>query len=92
MNTDLPTFTHSGRARQSTAVRQKLLYAGQIILFGTILVQFVMLYRKYAIATACSLVDAGELKKQHVGEASSTSSSDLPQYYQTKPELWPGMQ
>jgi len=82
---DLP---HLRPIHQSTTVRQKLLYAGQVILFGVIVVQFAMLYRKYAFAAACSLVDAGALRKQQL----ESSSTDLPQYYQTKPELWPGMQ
>lgn len=72
----------------SQPVRQKLLYVGQIILFVIIVVQFIMLYRSFVLAAACgSIVDAGMLRRQ---SAYSSSSSSIPQYYQTVPELFPG--
>lgn len=48
-----------------------------------------MLYKKYVLAAACGgLANAGLLRK----DAGSSSSSSLPDYYQTSPELWAGMQ
>lgn len=69
----------------STWLKQRLLFAGQIILFTIIVVQAVMLYRSLALASACGIVDAGALRRQTA--SSGSSSSDIPQYYQTSPEL-----
>jgi hypothetical protein len=55
-----------------------------VLLFIVIVVQFIMLYRSYMFAAACGLADAAVVKK------AASSSSSLPDYYQTSPELWPG--
>ena len=38
------------------------------------------------IAAVCGVANAGVVKK-----AATSSSSSLPDYYQTSPELWPGI-
>ncbi|KAI7648651.1 phosphoglycerate mutase-like protein, partial [Hortaea werneckii] len=78
----------SSGAAGSTWFKQRLLFAGQVILFTIIVVQAIMLYRSLALASACGLVDAGALRRQTA--SSGSSSSDIPQYYQTSPELFPG--
>lgn len=75
----------SSGAAGSTWFKQRLLFAGQVILFTIIVVQAIMLYRSLALASACGLVDAGALRRQTA--SSGSSSSDIPQYYQTSPEL-----
>ena len=67
-------------------LRQRALFVGQIVLFLIIIVQFIMLYKNYMFAAACGVANAGVVRKQ----AASSSTSSLPDYYQTKPELFPG--
>ncbi|RMY52978.1 hypothetical protein D0865_05504 [Hortaea werneckii] len=80
-----PAPESSSGAAVSTWFKQRLLFAGQVILFTIIVVQAVMLYRSLALASACGIVDAGALRRQTA--SSGSSSSDIPQYYQTSPEL-----
>lgn len=64
-------------------VPQRVLLIAQIVLFGIIVLQFVMYYKTYYLAAAAAgLVDAGMLNRQ--------ASSQIPDYYQTTPELVPG--
>ncbi|KAK0942532.1 hypothetical protein LTR29_005953 [Friedmanniomyces endolithicus] len=68
-------------------IPQTLLLAAQVLLFGVVIVQFIMLYRSFALAAACSsFVDAGILRRQ----SASSATSSAPDYYQTVPELFPG--
>ncbi|OTA32978.1 hypothetical protein BTJ68_07193 [Hortaea werneckii EXF-2000] len=83
-----PAPASSSGAAVSTLFKQRILFAGQAILFTIIVVQAVMLYRSLALASACGIVDAGALRRQTA--SSGSSSSDIPQYYQTSPELFPG--
>lgn len=71
---------------------KKALFIGQVLLFGVVVVQFIMLYRSYALAAAAAanLVDAGVLKKDNASSGSSSASSNVPDYYITKPLLLPG--
>jgi len=71
---------------------KKALFIGQVLLFGVVIVQFIMLYRSYALAAAAAanLVDAGVLKKDNASSGSSSASSNVPDYYITKPLLLPG--
>ena len=88
MHTKIPSLpgpVPGGRLATST-LKQKVLYIGQITLFAVVVVQFIMMYRSFAMAAACgSLVDAGMMRRQSAYSSSSTSK--LPDYYQTKPEL-----
>lgn len=64
-------------------IPQRVLLIAQIVLFGIIVLQFVMYYKTYYLAAAAAgLVDAGMLNRQ--------ASSHVPDYYQTTPELFPG--
>ncbi len=68
-------------------IPQTLLLAAQVLLFGVVIVQFIMLYRSFALAAACSsFVDAGILRRQ----SASSATSSAPDHYQTVPELFPG--
>lgn len=49
------------------------------------MLQFIMMYKSYVVAAAAGLVDAGILNRQ-----ASSASSNIPQYYQTTPELFAG--
>jgi len=71
---------------------KKALFIGQIVLFGVVVVQFIMLYRSYALsaAAAANLVDAGVLRRENASSGSSSASSNVPDYYVTKPLLLPG--
>ena len=80
-----PAPESSSGTAVSTWLKQRLLFAGQVILFTIIVVQAVMLYRSLALASACGIVDAGALRRQTA--SSQSSSSGIPQYYQTSPEL-----
>ncbi|KAI5356807.1 putative histidine phosphatase superfamily, clade-2, histidine acid phosphatase active [Septoria linicola] len=71
--------------------RQKALFAAQVLLFGFVLLQFVIMYRKYAIACA-GVAGAvfGTADAAVASSVSSSSSSNVPDYFVTKPELVPG--
>jgi hypothetical protein len=72
---------------------KKALFVGQVLLFGVVVVQFIMLYRSYALAAATArLVDAGVLRRQNASSGSSSVASNVPDYYVTKPMLLPGTQ
>lgn len=73
---------------------KKTLFIGQVVLFGVVVVQFIMLYRSYALAAAAAanLVDAGVLRRENASSGSSSASSNVPDYYVTKPLLLPGKQ
>lgn len=78
----------SETSRTSGKAAQSLLFVGQVLLFVIIVVQFIMFYRSYVLAAAAgALVDGAVVQRQ--GSASS-SSSNVPDYYVTKPELLPG--
>lgn len=70
--------------------RQRLVVAGQILLFTLCVVQIIMLYRSYVFgAAACAavgVVDAAAVRRQQGG-----SSSQVEQPFQTTPELFPGV-
>ena len=78
-----------------TRISKKVLYLGQIALFGSVIVQFVMLYRNYAVAAAAlagDMVDAGVVRRQSASSAAASSAtSNVPDYYVTDPLLLPGM-
>ncbi|KAK5741631.1 hypothetical protein LTR17_003837 [Elasticomyces elasticus] len=83
-----PVFLTAPAPASTGRIPQKVLFLGQLTLFGIIIVQFIMLYRSFALAAACtSFVDAGVVRRQ---SASGSSTSSAPDYYQTKPELFPG--
>jgi hypothetical protein len=71
---------------------KKALFIGQVLLFGVVVVQFIMLYRSYALAAAAAvnLVDAGVLRRENASSGSSSASGNVPDYYITKPLLLPG--
>ena len=72
---------------------KKALFIGQVLLFGVVVVQFIMLYRRYALAAAAAkLVDAGVLRRQNASSGSSSVASNVPDYYVPKPMLLPGTQ
>lgn len=73
---------------------KKALFIGQVLLFVVVVVQFVMLYRSYALAAtaAANLVDAGVLRRENASSGSSSASSNVPDYFITKPLLLPGKQ
>jgi hypothetical protein len=78
-----------------TRISKKVLFLGQIALFGIVIVQFVMLYRNYAVAAAAlagDMVDAGVVRRQSASSsaASSSATSNVPDYYVTDPLLLPG--
>ena len=69
-------------------IPQRILYIGQIVLFTVILVQFlIMTYKNYVWAAATGFLDGAVLNRA----GSSSSPSKVPDYYQTSPELFPGM-
>lgn len=70
------------------AFPRPLVRACQILLLVLISGHFIMLYRSFAVAAAvASLVDGSVVRRQ---SASSSSSTNIPDYYVTKPELLPG--
>ena len=83
----LPVWERDATAPSTLKERvpQRVLFYGQILLFGVCVVQFIMLWRSYALAAACGVAYARLLRKQ-----TSSSSSSVPDYYQTVPELFPG--
>jgi hypothetical protein len=89
-----PRFLQSkDSGRWYSRVSKKALFIGQVLLFGVVVVQFIMLYRSYALAAAAvQLVDAGVLKRQNASSGSSSATSNVPDYYVTKPLLLPGKQ
>jgi len=83
------TALETRRTWTTGKIAQRLLFVGQILLFVVIVVQFVMFYKSYVIAAAAgALVDGAVVQRQ--GSAVSSSSSNVPDYYVTKPELLPG--
>lgn len=76
-----------------TRISKKVVTLGQVVLFGIVVVQFVMLYRHYAAAAAAvaaDMVDAGVVRRQSASAAGSSSTSNVPDYYVTDPLLLPG--
>jgi hypothetical protein len=76
-----------------TRISRTALFLGQVVLFGIVVVQFVMLYRNYVVAAAAvgaDLVDAGVVRRQSASAAGSSSTSNVPDYYVTDPLLLPG--
>jgi hypothetical protein len=71
---------------------KKAFFIGQVLLFAVVVVQFIMLYRSYALAAAAAanLVDAGVLRRENASSGSSSASSNVPDYHITKPLLLPG--
>jgi hypothetical protein len=95
----LEVHAHQPRFLQSKAsgpwyerFSKKALFVGQVLLFAVVVVQFIMLYRNYALAAAAAanLVDAGVLRRENASSGSSSASSNVPDYYVTKPLLLPG--
>lgn len=86
-----PRFLQSkDSGRWYSKFSKKALFAGQVVLFGIVVVQFIMLYRSYAMAAvAAKLVDAGVMRK-NASSTSSSAASNVPDYYVTKPMLLPG--
>lgn len=73
----------SAATRLQGRIPQRVLLVAQIVLFGIIVLQFVMYFKNYYVAAAAAgLVDAGMLNRQ--------ASSQVPDYLQTTPELVPG--
>ena len=68
----------------NSRIQQRALFVGQVVLFGVVIWQFMMLYKSYACAAAIGLADAGLLGRQG-------STSSQPDYYQTVPEIFPGI-
>ena len=90
-----PRFLQSeDSGRWYSRFSKKALFIGQVVLFGVVVVQFIMLYRSYALAAAAAanVVDAGVLRRQNASSGSSSAASNVPDYYVTKPLLLPGMQ
>lgn len=75
--------------------KQRLVFAGQVLLFVICVVQFAMLYRSYLVgAAACAVVDAAAVRRQGASSESGLPSgvpAGLEQPFQTKPELFPGV-
>lgn len=73
---------------------KKALFIGQVLLFAVVIVQFIMLYRSYALAAAAAanVVDAAVIGRENASSGSSSASSNVPDYYITKPLLLPGKQ
>ena len=71
---------------------KKALFLGQVLLFAVVVVQFIMLYRSYALAAAAAarFVDAGVLRRENASSSGSSVASNVPDYYVTKPLLLPG--
>lgn len=68
----------------SSQIKQRLLLSGQIVLGAICVVQFIMLYKNFAVTAACGgLVGAATLPRH-------SASSSPPDYFQTTPELFPG--
>ena len=89
MSTKLPSLpvSRSDVPYATSTFKQKVLYLGQVTLFAVVVAQFIMMYRSFAMAAACgSLVDAGMMRRQSAASYGSSTSS-LPDYYQTTPEL-----
>lgn len=89
-----PSRSRNLSASSSPIVWQLVLLL-QAVLLAIIVAQAIMLYRSYfaAAAFAAGVVDGKAIKRQSgaVPQSSSTSSSSLPDYYQTLPELFPGV-
>lgn len=80
-------FERDSSTASSSRTRQRVLLFAQLLLFGIIVLQFIMYYRSYYLAAAAAgLVDAGMLNRQ-----ASSAQSNIPDYYQTTPELVPGL-
>jgi hypothetical protein len=66
---------------------QNALFIAQVVAFVLIVLQFIMIYRKYAVACGgVAAIVGGEAALVGYGP----SPSSLPDYYVTKPELYPG--
>lgn len=87
-----PVLTSLLKAR----ISHQALFTGQFLVFAIVVIQFTMLYRNYMLAASVAAisVDAAAVKRQSGAPPASTStssSSAIPDYYVTMPELVPGM-
>lgn len=87
-STNTPATPVSRSRDHRQRLGQKLLFVGQILIFVLVILQFIMMYKKYAFACGAATIIGSEAAI--VGYYSSSSSSSLPDYYVTKPELFPG--
>lgn len=65
---------------------QRFLVLIQLLLFLFVVLQFIIMYKKYAAACSVLAVVGGEAANVQYGP----SSSSLPDYLVTEPELFPG--
>lgn len=63
-------------------LKQRAFLAGQIVLLLIVIVQFMMLYRNFALLAACGISDAALMRK--------AASSNVAQPFQTSPEEYAG--
>jgi hypothetical protein len=71
-------------ASQKQRLTKRSLFGLQIFLFVGAVTFFVMLYKSFAFGAVVGCVSGA------VASASKSASHDVPQYYQTKPELFAG--
>jgi hypothetical protein len=71
-------------ASQKQRLTKRSLFGLQIFLFVGAVTFFVMLYKSFAFGAVVGCVSGA------VASASKPASHDIPQYYQTKPELFAG--
>lgn len=64
---------------------QKAWVVAQCILFGTVVAQFILMYRGYHfdVTTVSPCAEERHSRPSH-------ASKDIPDYYQTSPEIMPG--
>lgn len=84
---------HSAQSRpfrrtsnRESRVCQRAWIVAQVLLFASVVVLFIFTYRDYGTATTPSTLQADEFHSRRV-----LQSTSLPDYYQTSPELFPGM-
>lgn len=65
---------------------QKAWIVAQAVLFGTVIAQFILMYRGYGSYASCISPPSSEDHGSH-----HHVSKHIPDYYQTSPELFPGM-
>lgn len=72
----------------SERLKERALLAGQIVLLLTVITQFMMLYRSFALLAACGLSDAALMKKAASSDASAQPFQTYPEEYAGTVELY----
>jgi len=82
----LPRYESSPLPIRSGLITSKTVFYLQLLLFGGAVIFFMMIYTSFIFAASASLIGAAAVDRRQ----GASSAASEPDYYQTRPELFPG--